>query len=157
MPMRAAVPLSGVVCRGDSSCLPLTTIPAISDRAGRDDSAWMLPSTALLASEDCDAWVSMSAAVALASGVCDTGGAWVVSAAMLLMGGDGAGEPAVIGPGVTAVGEFVPSHSNNPTPPAPAAANTLTVTAALRNRVGRLCGSCAAKRGLDATASAVIV
>src|SRR5436190_8371305 len=103
MPMRAAVPLSGVVCRGDSSCLPLTTIPAISDRAGRDASAWMLPSTALLASEDCDAWVSMSA-VALASGVRDTGGAWVVSAAMLLVGGDGAGEPAVIGPGATAVG-----------------------------------------------------
>src|SRR5437763_8788640 len=126
MSLRAGVPLSGVVCSADGSCLPLTTIPAISDRAGRDASAWMLPSTALLASEDCDAWVSMSAAVALASGVCDTGGAWVVSAAMLLVGGDGAGEPAVIGPGDTAVGEFVPSHANNTNPPDTAAANTLT-------------------------------
>src|SRR5438046_2545722 len=129
MPLTAAVPLSGVGCSADGSCLPLTTIPAISDRAGRDDSAWMLPSTALLASEDCDAWVSMSAGAALASGVWDTGSAWVLSIAVLLVDGDGAGEPAVIGPGATAVGEFVPSQANNATPPTPAATSTLTATA----------------------------
>ena len=152
----ARLPLSRAGCSTDCACLPLTTTPSISDKAGRDDSAWIPPSTTAL----------------LASGVCDASGAWVsVSAAVLVIGTDcrdddsraapsavtptdSAGEPALTIAGITAVDEFAPSQANNAAPQMPTVANTLTATAAVRNLLARLGRLRAARRGLDAAKSA---
>jgi hypothetical protein len=134
--------------------LPLTTTAPISDRASCGDGAWILLSaTVPPASGVCDdgsAWASVSAAVPLATGDCRDDHAGAAPSAVAPA--DGTCEAAVTGAWIGAVDEFAASHAHNATPQTPAVANTPTVTAALRNPMGRRDEFCAARRGPDATA-----